>query len=114
MRFYIHPINPHHSAVSADHYFEGYAFGIWEHPYPALDATLYRFQSKHLEAAQHTRAQAEDATRDEPDQPVGKNWLALEADAEPHSMAAAALIQRAVKTNRPVRWPWTEQSAHRQ
>lgn len=108
MHFYIHPVNPHHSAVSADHYFEGYAFGIWEHPVPATDSNLYRFQSKHLEAAQHTRAQAEKASAREADLPVRGKWLTLEAKVDPHSMAAAWLIQKAIETNRPVRWPWTE------
>jgi hypothetical protein len=75
MKFYIHPINPHYAATHADDYFEGWKFGIWEHPYPALEPGFYRFQSKHLEAARDTQQQAEQASRDIPDLPVKGEWL---------------------------------------
>jgi hypothetical protein len=109
MRFYIHPINPHYAATHADDYFEGWKFGIWEHPYPALEPGFYRFQSKHLEAARDTQKQAEQASRDIPDLPVKGEWLTLSAGVDAYSdQAARTTLAVATMECRPVRWPWTD------
>lgn len=61
MKFYIHPINPHESAEHADTVVEGYHFGIWRHDRPAITPHIYEYQSKHIDAAVHTRNQVETA-----------------------------------------------------
>ncbi|PNG49823.1 MULTISPECIES: hypothetical protein [unclassified Variovorax] len=111
MKFYIHPINPHYSATHADDFFLGWRYGIWEHPFPALEPCQYRFQSKHLDAARDTCAKAEDAARLLPDEPVCGAWVSLPAGTDPHSVDAAELLTPAALGGRPVKWPWTEVAA---
>jgi hypothetical protein len=107
VKFYIHPINPHYSATYADDFFAGWQFGIWEHPYPALEPCHYRFQSKHLEAARDMQQQAERANRKLPDAPVKGDWLALPSGVEAFSdTAARTIMAQAALQGRPVKWPW--------
>ncbi len=112
MRFYIHPINPHFAATHADDYFKGWQYGIWEHPYPAAEPSLYQIQSQHLEAAQVAKTQADLAMSHLPDELVKGEWLKLPKGVEPHSFAAATLMGLAAAGSRPFLWPWTECSAH--
>jgi hypothetical protein len=109
MKFYIHPINPHYAATHADDFFEGWEFGIWEHPYPALEPSLYRFQSRNLEAARDTQRQAEEASCKLPDLPVKGEWLALPQGVDAHSdEAARTTLAVASMQCRPVKWPWSD------
>lgn len=61
MKYYIHPIYSNDSAEHADTVAEGYHFGIWRHDRPAITPHIYEYQSKHREAAEHTRSQVETA-----------------------------------------------------
>jgi hypothetical protein len=109
VKFYIHPVNPHYAATHADVFAEGWQYGIWEHPYPALDPAQYQFQSKDLQGAQATRKQAEDATQHLKNELVTGRWLDLPRGVDPHSEAAARdTLQKAVMLCQPVRWPWID------
>jgi len=109
MKFYIHPINPHYSATYADDFFAGWKFGIWEHPYPALEPFHYRYQSKHLEAARDTQKQAEKASRKLPDEPVNGEWMPLPDGVDAFSdTAARTILSPAALQGKPVRWPWLD------
>ncbi|KWU26300.1 hypothetical protein [Burkholderia cenocepacia] len=109
MKFYIHPINPHFAGTHADDYFAGWAFGIWEHPYPATEPGSYRYQSKHLEAARDTQQRAEEMTLKLPDAPVQGTWLRLPEGVDAHSATAAnTTLAMATSQCRPVAWPWTD------
>jgi hypothetical protein len=112
MRFYIHPINPHYSAVDADNYFNGWHFGIWEYDYPSLDSNLYQFQSQHLEAARDTQKQAELATKSFPNTPKSKKTISLPTNVAPHSLAASQIIDKAINQQIAVEWPWTNNREH--
>lgn len=107
MKFYIHPINPHYAATHADDFFAGWHFGIWEHPYPALEPCHYRFQSKNLDAARDTQKKAEQAARRLPDERVLGEWLELPDGVDAFSdLAARTVMATAALQGRPVRWPW--------
>jgi hypothetical protein len=108
MKFYVHPINPHYGPTHADAYSEGWQFGVWEHPYPALEPSQYRVQSKDLQAAQDARNQTEAVTLHIADEPVKGEWLSLAPAVHPHSEAAARdTLHMAVRGTQPVLWPWT-------
>lgn len=110
MKYFIHPLNPHVSATFADDFRDGWRFGIWPHPYPAPEPFHYEFQSRNLEAAQHSKLQAEEATRHLADMSVKGPWLELAAGIDAHSESAARDLLARTGTS-PVRWPWTEAPA---
>lgn len=112
MKLYIHPINPHFAATHADDYFKGWQYGIWQHPYPAPEPALYAIQSQSLAAAQDAKAQGEAASSHLADVPVVGDWVKLPAGVEPHAPKAAAPMQEALESSRPIKWPWSECSAH--
>lgn len=108
MKFYIHPINPHYGATHADEFGQGWQYGIWEHPYPALEPFMYRIQSKNLAAAQDARAQAEAATAHVVGACVRKQGMTLPEGVDPHSeVAAISVMQPAICHRHPIQWPWT-------
>lgn len=104
MKFYIHPINPHCSGTHADAYFEGWLYGVWESPYPALEPSLYRIQSRTLKAAKEAAALAQESTAGTPDEPVEKPWKRLERGIRAHSPIAGRVLGQAARELQPMRW----------
>lgn len=112
MKFFIHPLNPHYSATFLDDVALGWNFGIWEHPYPAMEPGMYRVQSKHLEAAQEAKGQLEAATTGQPSPAFKGGWVCLPQEISPHSDAAArGVLQKAVNEGWGVRYEWTEKDS---
>lgn len=112
MQFFIHPINPNYAATHMDVVDDGWYFGIWEHPYPALEPSAYRIQSRTLVAAEDSRKQAEKATKHIASKTIPPDaWLVFPRGINPHSDFAGRFMNRAVHAHIPLRWPWTKVAA---
>ena len=104
MKFYIHPLNPNYTSSYLEDYNEGWTFGIWDKPWPALESDHYLYQSKHLQASQETCQQAQDASKDIPDIVCDQNPLVFPASKSLWGHEAQAVIRQAIEEGRPVDW----------
>lgn len=104
MKFYIHPINPNYSNSYLEDFNDGWHFGIWENPWPALESDHYRFQSRNLAAAEETQRQAQEASSQLPDIACEEPALVVPATQSLWGHQSQEVLGQAIREGRPVDW----------